>query len=94
MKNHAFLLGVIIGNRNFFPDKLVGDARADLVQLFSELNIESVMLDPAVTKLGGVETHADARKCVELFREYRDRIGGILVILPNFGDEKGVADTL
>ena len=94
VKNHAFLLGVIIGNRNFFPDKLVGDARADLVQLFSELGIESIMLDPTVTKLGNVETHADARKCAELFREYRDRIGGILVILPNFGDEKGVADTL
>src|SRR5262249_15763280 len=28
------------------------------------------------------------------FRRHRDRIGGVLVSLPNFGDEKGVADTL
>jgi L-fucose isomerase-like protein len=52
------------------------------------------MLSEKTTKLGGVETHADARACAELFREHRDEIGGILVILPNFGDEKGIADTL
>lgn len=52
------------------------------------------MLDSAATKLGGVETHADARKCADLFRRHRDRISGVLVCLPNFGDEKGVADTL
>jgi L-fucose isomerase-like protein len=88
------VLGVIIGNRDFFPDQLVPAARADLVRLFGELGVEAVMLDPAATKLGGVETHADARACAALFRLHRDRISGVLVCLPNFGDEKGVADTL
>ena len=87
-------LGVIVGNRDFFPDKLVAEARADLVKLFAELGVDAVMLDPAETKLGGVETHNDARKCADLFRKHRDRISGVLVCLPNFGDEKGVADTL
>lgn len=87
-------LGVIIGNRDFFPDKLVAEARADLVKLFAALGVDAVMLDPAETKLGGVETHRDARKCADLFRKNRDRISGVLVCLPNFGDEKGVADTL
>ncbi|HVU32577.1 MAG TPA: L-fucose/L-arabinose isomerase family protein [Opitutaceae bacterium] len=87
-------LGVIIGNRDFFPDKLVGEARADLAKLFAELGIDAVMLSPEESKLGGVETHAEARKCAELFRRNRDRITGVLVCLPNFGDEKGVADTL
>lgn len=88
------VLGVIFGNRDFFPDKLVAEARADITQLFGELRLEAVMLDPAETKLGGVETHNDARKCADLFRRNRDRISGVLVCLPNFGDEKGVADTL
>jgi len=87
-------LGVIIGNRDFFPDVLVGEARNDLVRLFEQLGIRSVMLSPQDTKLGGVETFADARKCAELFRRNRDVIDGVLVCLPNFGDEKGVADTL
>jgi L-fucose isomerase-like protein len=94
MKPASLTLGVIFGNRDFFPDRLVPDARADLVKLLGELGIEAVMLDPTDTKLGGVETHNDARKCADLFRRHRDKIAGVLVCLPNFGDEKGVADTL
>jgi L-fucose isomerase-like protein len=88
------LLGVILGNRDFFPDKLVAEARADLTKLFADLGLTPIWLTPADSKLGGVETHNDARKCADLFRRHRDQITGVLVCLPNFGDEKGVADTL
>src|SRR5256714_13841280 len=87
-------LAVIIGNRDFFPDALVGEARKDLTMLFYASGIRAVMLTPEQTKLGGVETYADARKCADLFRANRDAIDGVLVCLPNFGDEKGVADPL
>src|SRR5213075_1656391 len=87
-------LGVIIGNRDFFPDVLVGEARKDFVKLFEQLQIKPIMLTPQDTKLGGVETYADARKCADLFSKHRQEIDGVLVVLPNFGDEKGVADTL
>ena len=87
-------LGVIIGNRDFFPDALVTEARADVLALFAEMDIEAVIVDEEDTKLGGVETCADAKLCAELFRQHRDRIDGVLVVLPNFGDEKGVADTM
>ena len=94
MKISPPVLGVIIGNRDFFPDRLVPEARRDIEALFAELGLEAVMLSPAESKLGGVETYADARQCAELFRRHRDRITGVLVVLPNFGDEKGVADSL
>ena len=87
-------LGVIVGNRDFFPDVLVGEARRDLLQLFGELEIDAVLLDEQATKLGAVETWEHAKRCAELFRANRDRIAGVVVSLPNFGDEKGVADTL
>ena len=87
-------LGVIVGNRDFFPDVLISEARKDLTKLFSELQIEPVWLSPEESKLGAVETWADAQKCGELLRKNRDRIEGILVCLPNFGDEKGVADSI
>lgn len=92
--NKTTTLGVIIGNRDFFPDVLVGEARKDLTKLFESANIHAVMLTPEDTKLGGVETYADARKCADLFSKNREKIDGVLVCLPNFGDEKGVADTL
>ena len=88
------VLAVIIGNRDFFPDVLVGEARKDLIKLLGELGIEAVMLSPEESKLGAVETWADAKRCGELFRKHGERISGILVCLPNFGDEKAVADSI
>jgi L-fucose isomerase-like protein len=87
-------LAIIIGNRDFFPDALVTEARRDLLALFGRLDIVPVILDESTTKLGAVETWEHAKACAELFRRNRDRIDGVLVSLPNFGDEKGVADTL
>ena len=88
------VLGVIVGNRDFFPDQLVAEARHDLKELLGSFHIEAVMLDEAEGKLGSVETWEHAQRCAALFRAHRDRIAGVLVCLPNFGDEKGVADTL
>jgi len=92
--NKNTTLGVIIGNRDFFPDKLVGEARTEILSLFKKLNISAVLLSDTDSKLGGVETFAEAKKCAALFKQHADAIDGILVVLPNFGDEKGVAETI
>src|SRR6185503_9352553 len=87
-------IGVIIGNRDFFPDKLIGEARTEILNVFRKLNITPVHLSDTDSKLGGVETFAEAKKCAALFKQHADAIDGILVVLPNFGDEKGVAETI
>lgn len=87
-------LGLIIGNRDFFPDQLVSEARKELLALLEGQGIRVVAPSPEETKLGGVETFADARKCAALFAAHRDEIDGVLVSLPNFGDERGVAEVL
>jgi len=87
-------LGIIIGNRDFFPDKLVGEARTEILDLFKKLNITPILLSDADSKLGGVETFGEAQKCATLFKQHADAIDGVLVVLPNFGDEKGVAETV
>lgn len=92
--NQNSSIGVIIGNRDFFPDKLVSEARTEIITLFKKLNITPVLLDDTTTKLGGVETFAEAQKCANLFKQHSETIEGILVVLPNFGDEKGVAETI
>lgn len=88
------MIGVIIGNRSFFPDQLVTQARSDIVKLFRKLGIEAVMLSEHDSQLGMVETYADAKKCAQLFRGKQDLVDGVLVVLPNFSDERGVAETL
>lgn len=87
-------IGVILGNRDFFPDALISEARRDLIKLFAELGITSIWLDVSDTERGAVETWQDAVRCGDLFRAHRAEIDGILVCLPNFGDEKGLADAI
>lgn len=94
MKDLQITLGVIIGNRDFFPDALITEGRKDILDVLAEQNITPILLNEDETKLGAVETWQDAKKCAELFKQYRDDIDGILVSLPNFGDEKGVAETI
>jgi len=87
-------LGVIIGNRDFFPDRLVADCRTEIINILNQHHINPILLEDTETKLGGVETFRDAQKCADLFKKNKDKIVGVLVVLPNFGDERGVAETL
>ncbi|HKS96992.1 MAG TPA: fucose isomerase, partial [Terriglobia bacterium] len=86
--------GVIVGNRGFFPAALARDGRDEILRVLSEAGYKTVCLTPEETKFGVVETLQDARRCADLFKQHRDEIDGILVTLPNFGDEKSVANTL
>ena len=87
-------LGVIIGNRDFFPIQLVTEARRDVTAVLAGLGIQAVMLPESAARLGAVETWEHAKECAALFKARRDEIDGILVVLPNFGDEKGIADAI
>jgi L-fucose isomerase-like protein len=88
------VLGVIVGTRGFFNAKLAAEGRRTTLKKLADLNIDAVILPEDATPTTAVETYADAQKCAELFRQQRDRIDGVLVVLPNFGDEVGVASTL
>ena len=87
-------IGIIIGNRDFFPDHLITEARNQILNVFNNKGINPIILKDSDTKLGGVETFLEAQKCAELFKTHQHEIEGILVVLPNFGDEKGIADTI
>lgn len=87
-------IGIIIGNRDFFPDHLITEARNEILNVFKNKGINPIILKDSDTKLGGVETFLEAQKCAELFKAHQQEIEGILVVLPNFGDEKGIADTI
>ena len=87
-------LGVLTGNRGFFPSELCEQGRKTILAVLKEEGFEAVALSPKDTKYGSVETLADAKKCAALFKANQDKIDGILITLPNFGDERAIADTL
>jgi len=86
--------GVIVGNRGFFPDHLAKSGRKDILDVLRKNGFNPVALSMQDTKYGAVETFDDAKKCAALFDQKRESIDGIIVTLPNFGDEKGVAETI
>jgi L-fucose isomerase-like protein len=87
-------LGVIVGNRGFFPDSVAREGHAEILALLQKEGIETVCLTPEDTKFGTVESFADSKACADLFHKHVDKIDGILVSLPNFGDERGVANAI
>lgn len=86
--------GVIVGTRGFFNPRLAVEGRREVLAKLSALGYSHVILPAKATAHQAVETRADAKKCAALFQEHRDRIDGIIVVLPNFGDELGIVETL
>jgi L-fucose isomerase-like protein len=87
-------LGVVVGNRGFFPSHLCSSGRTAILETLKNEGIGSVAVPAETTPHGAVESLADARACADLFRQHRDQIDGVLVTLPNFGDERAIANTL
>ncbi len=87
-------IGVIVGNRGFFPDHLARSGRSEMIAAIEKAGYGAVAPGPEDTKFGAVETRAEAVCCAGLFQRHRDAIDGVIVTLPNFGDERAIADTL
>src|SRR5436309_421872 len=87
-------MGVIVGNRGFFPDHLAKAGREEMIQALQKAGMDVVVLGPDQTKYGAVETYEEAKRCAELFKSRAAAIDGVVVTLPNFGDERAIADTL
>ena len=87
-------LGVLTGNRGSFPPELCEQGRTTVLAVLKEEGFDTVTLTPEDTTSGAVETWADAARCAELFKSQREKIDGILVTLPNSGNERSIADAI
>jgi L-fucose isomerase-like protein len=94
MAEKKMTMGVIIGNRGFFPDQLAKVGREEMIRALAKAGMDCVVLTPEESKHGAVETHEEAKRCAALFQKNRERIDGVIVSLPNFGDERAIADTM
>ncbi len=92
MKDISF--GLIVGTRGFFNPKLAQVGRKELLAKLDQMGYSYLVLSEDVTQYGTVETAEDAIKCAKLFRDNYENIDGVIVILPNFGDEIGIVNTL
>ena len=86
--------GVVVGNRGFFPDSLARSGHDEIKKVIEASGSKAVVLSAQESKFGAVETFAEAKRCAELFKKHSEEIDGIIVTLPNFGDERGIVDAI
>ncbi len=87
-------LAVIIGHRGCFPGRLAEEGRRELLGQLKAWGVRPIVVGEKETRYGAVENLAEAGKCAAVFRKNREKISGILVSLPNFGDERAIAETI
>jgi len=94
MNEKPVTFGVIVGNRGFFPEHLCVSGRATMLKLLEREGFNTVIAAAEATSSGSVESLEDAHIYADLFKQHRDDIDGVIVTLPNFGDERAIANTL
>ncbi len=87
-------LGVLVGNRGFFPAHLCDSGRKIILKVLEQEGIRPICLTPEDTKYGAVFSLEDSQKCADLFKAHREEIDGIIITLPNFGEETAIANAL
>ena len=55
-------MGLIVGNRGFFPDHLAKSGREEMMQVLHQAGMEVVVLGPGESKHGAVETFEEAKR--------------------------------
>jgi len=86
--------GLIVSTRGFFPASLAVQGRKQILKKLDKMGFDYVITSEKATPNGAIETLSDAEKCAKVFSKNRDRIDGIIVVLPNFGDEQGVVQAI
>ena len=94
MAGRKMTMGLIVGSRGFFPHHLAKSGREEMMNALAAAGMDVVVLSPEQTQHGAVQTLQDARQCADLFKQNAGRIDGVIVTLPNFGEERPIADTL
>ena len=84
----------MIATRTFFPAKYIAQAREELSDVLKKTGNRLLDFPAGETKTGAIETTQDGEKYARWFDEHRKEIGGVILTMPNFGDERGAVAAL
>ena len=94
MKSAKSSFALFFGNRGFFPSALIAEARETLERRLRGWGFSTLMMDEGATRYGAVETPAEGEKYANFLRVNRGKYDGVILCLPNFGDETGAVSAL
>lgn len=92
IKKTTFAL--FFGNRGFFPPQLMAEARKEIPKVLKKLGHSYLMLNEKTTRFGAVETPEEGAIYAKFLEKNRGKFGGVILSLPNFGDETGAVTAL
>ena len=82
------------GNRGFFPGELIAGAREDIAAAVKQAGCGCILMDQTATRYGAVETAEEGKKYAAFLKENEGKYDGVILCLPNFGDENGAIAAL
>jgi L-fucose isomerase-like protein len=85
---------LFFGNRGFFPGSLISSARDELTASLKKLGHEAIVMDSSATRYGAVETVAEGEAYAKFLKANEGKFDGVILSLPNFGDENGAVAAL
>lgn len=85
---------LFFGNRGFFPASHMERAREELPRVLQSWGYDVVMMPADATRYGAVETVAEGEAYARWLRAHRGKYDGVILSLPNFGDENGAVAAL
>jgi L-fucose isomerase-like protein len=94
MINKKSTFALYFGNRGFFPESLIAIAREEVSQTLKKLGHGILMMDASLTRYGAVESPEEGRKYANFLDNNRGKFDGVILVLPNFGDETGAVSAL
>jgi L-fucose isomerase-like protein len=87
-------LGLVVGSREFFNGEPALATRKELLKQLDRISVAAAILPVDATKNGAVQSREDARRYAAFFREQHPAIDGLVICLPNFGDEIAISELL
>jgi L-fucose isomerase-like protein len=94
MVSNKTTFALFFGNRSFFPASLQASARKQMQQSLKKLGHKTMVLNSKATRHGAVETPEEGQRYANFLRKNEGKYGGVILCLPNFGDETGAVAAL
>lgn len=83
-------LALLVANRGFFPSSVIEETYGDMHAAAAKVGVELLEIDEGKIKYNAVETTQEGMIYHDFLEEHRGEFDGVIISLPNFGDENGI----
>lgn len=85
---------LFFANRGFFPGEVIADAREEMKKVLEKCGYDYICMDESLTRYGAVETIQEGNIYAKFLMQNTGKYDGVIVCMPNFGDENGASVAL